>query len=191
MPVMLDAMDNENRMLVWNRECEEVTGYTAKEVIGTSNIMEYLYADDINYSSLMKEWTEHGEDFRNREMEITCNDGTTKIIAWTNISKRFMIPGWKTWSIGIDVTERNRMEKEREKLQVQIQYAQRMESIGTLAGGTAHNFNNLLMGIQGNASLLLLEKDPEDPDCQRLSNIQKLTQDGARLTGQLLGYARP
>ena len=54
-------------------------------------------------------------------------------------------------------------------MEAQLQYAQRMESIGTLAGGIAHNFNNLLMGIQGYASLMLFEKKQGDPDCKKLN----------------------
>ena len=79
---------------------------------------------------------------------------------------------------------------EKKKLEAQLQYAQRIESIGTLAGGIAHNFNNLLMGIQGNASLMLLETDSDHPNYERLTNIEKMVQSGSKLTSQLLGYAR-
>jgi CheY-like chemotaxis protein len=65
-----------------------------------------------------------------------------------------------------------------------------MEALGTLAGGIAHNFNNLLMGIQANASLILLDIDPNDPNYDRLMNIEKMVQNGSKLTKQLLGYAR-
>lgn len=82
-----------------------------------------------------------------------------------------------------DVTE----EKKRD---AQIQRALKMETIGTLAGGIAHEFNNLLMGIQGNASLMLLNTVSTDPGYKRLKSIEKLVQNGSILTGQLLGYAR-
>ena len=79
---------------------------------------------------------------------------------------------------------------ERRRLHAQLQYAQRMEAIGTLAGGIAHDFNNLLMGIQGNSSLMLLDTQPDDPNYNRLKSIEKLVQNGSKLTNQLLGYAR-
>ena len=65
-----------------------------------------------------------------------------------------------------------------------------MEAIGTLAGGIAHDFNNLLMGVQGNVSLMLMDMDPAHADYERLKNIEKQVQSGARLTTHLLGYAR-
>ncbi|OPX36674.1 MAG: hypothetical protein B1H12_06625 [Desulfobacteraceae bacterium 4484_190.2] len=85
------------------------------------------------------------------------------------------------------VEERTRQVKE---LQKQSQQAKKLESIGTLAGGIAHNFNNLLMGIQGNASLMLVETNSGHPHFEKLKTIQKLVRNGARLTKQLLGYAR-
>jgi len=63
-----------------------------------------------------------------------------------------------------------------EELQKQYQQAQKLESIGTLAGGIAHNFNNLLMGIQGNASLMLAETNSGHPHFEKLKTIQKLVE---------------
>ena len=82
-----------------------------------------------------------------------------------------------------DVSARVRMEKK-------LIQAQKLEAIGTLAGGIAHDFNNLLMGIQGNASLLLFNMDPDDPQREKLKNIEKYVGSGAELTRQLLGFAR-
>ena len=78
----------------------------------------------------------------------------------------------------------------RKKLEAQLQQAQKMQAIGTLAGGIAHDFNNLLMAIQGNASLMLIDVDPSQPHYERLRNIEKQVERGAKLTSQLLGYAR-
>lgn len=89
-----------------------------------------------------------------------------------------------------DVTDRVRGEAEKKTLQTQILRAQRIEAIGTLAGGIAHNFNNLLMGIQGNATLARLEADDGGAVRRKLENIERLVKSGAKLTAQLLGYAR-
>jgi PAS domain S-box-containing protein len=76
------------------------------------------------------------------------------------------------------------------KLENQFLQSQRMESIGTLAGGIAHDFNNLLMGIQGNASVMLLDLKPEDAIHENIKSIERCVKSGARLTKQLLGFAR-
>ena len=86
--------------------------------------------------------------------------------------------------------ERRQAEEERQKLEAQLQHAERMEAIGTLAGGIAHDFNNLLMGVQGNVSLMLLNMDSTHPYYERLKSIEKQVQSGAKLTSHLLGYAR-
>jgi PAS domain S-box-containing protein len=78
---------------------------------------------------------------------------------------------------------------DRKCLEAQLQQAHKMEAVGTLAGGMAHELNNLLMRIQGNVSLMLLDIDTT-PHFERLKNIEKEVQSGARLTSHLLGYAR-
>ena len=76
------------------------------------------------------------------------------------------------------------------KLETQLQLSQKMEAIGTLAGGVAHDFNNLLMGIQGRTSLMLLETDPIQPQFEHLKEVETYIKRAAKLTQQLLGFAR-
>ena len=82
-----------------------------------------------------------------------------------------------------DVTEKKMMEGE-------LIHAQKMEAVGTLAGGMAHDFNNLLTGIAGYTSLMLLHRNENDPSYERLKSIEQLVLSGANLTRQLLGFAR-
>ncbi len=89
-----------------------------------------------------------------------------------------------------DITKRIQAQEERRKLQDQFHAAQKMESLGTLAGGIAHNFNNVLMGIQGRASLMLMDKDGFHPDFEHLRGIEEYVKNAAELTKDLLGFAR-
>lgn len=76
------------------------------------------------------------------------------------------------------------------RYQWHMEQAQRMESLGTLAGGVAHDFNNLLMGIQGRLSLLMLNKDDSDAEYKHLKEIEDYIIRAADLTQQMLGIAR-
>ncbi len=89
-----------------------------------------------------------------------------------------------------DITDRKRVEAERKKLEDQLLQSQKMEAIGTLAGGIAHDFNNLLMSIQGRTSMVLLDKDFFHPDFEHLKEIERNIESAARLTKQLLSFAR-
>ena len=76
------------------------------------------------------------------------------------------------------------------KLEKQLQLSQKMEAVGTLAGGVAHDFNNLLMGVLGRTSLMLLETNPIHPHFEHLKEIENYVKRSTKLTKQLLGFAR-
>ena len=112
MPVMVDAFDDNFITCFWNHECERVTGYSADEIIGNPDAVTLLYPDNDYRNQMFEEWSARADDYYNWEWDITCKDGTVKTIAWSNISDRVPIPGWRTWGIGVDVTGRRLMEEE-------------------------------------------------------------------------------
>ncbi len=89
-----------------------------------------------------------------------------------------------------DITEQKKAEADREKLQAQLFQAQKMESVGRLAGGVAHDFNNMLGVILGSAEMVLTGMEPEDPHYLNLEEIYKAARRSADLTRQLLAFAR-
>jgi PAS domain S-box-containing protein len=89
-----------------------------------------------------------------------------------------------------DITERKHAEDEREKLQAQLTQAQKMESVGRLAGGVAHDFNNMLGVIFGHTEMALDDADPAAPLYASLQAIQDAAERSAALTRQLLAFAR-
>jgi PAS domain S-box-containing protein len=89
-----------------------------------------------------------------------------------------------------DITERKRAEEEKERLRSQLMQAHKMESVGRLAGGVAHDFNNILQTILGYAEMALLKAGPEHPLHPVLQEILKAGKRSADLTRQLLAFAR-
>jgi signal transduction histidine kinase len=88
------------------------------------------------------------------------------------------------------VTERKQLERDRNKLQEQLQEAAKLEAIGRLAGGVAHDFNNLITVISGNVELALDELNANDPLVQHLTEIGDAATSAASLTNQLLAFSR-
>ena len=89
-----------------------------------------------------------------------------------------------------DITEIKQAAEEKERLQAQLNQAQKMDSVGRLAGGVAHDFNNMMGVILGHTELILEQVDPSLPLHADLEEIQKAAQRSADLTGQLLAFAR-
>ncbi|MGA9264512.1 MAG: response regulator [Desulfobacterales bacterium] len=90
----------------------------------------------------------------------------------------------------IPITERKRAEEERRRLEGQLEQARKMEAIATLAGGIAHQFNNLLSAVSGNIELMKLDDHDRQKYDRYFTPIENSIQRMAKLTGQLLAYAR-
>ena len=93
-------------------------------------------------------------------------------------------------SVGRDITNRKRAEEEKEKLEVQLQRAQKMEALGLLAGGVAHDLNNILSGIVSYPDLLLMKLPKESPLRKPIKTIQECGMKAADVVSDLLTIAR-
>ncbi|PGC63797.1 PAS domain-containing sensor histidine kinase, partial [Bacillus toyonensis] len=78
MPVMVDALDYNGDFVLWNRECEIVTGYTAEEIIGNPNALQLLYPDHNYRHQIQNKFLTRGKNFRDWEMSLTCKNGEIK-----------------------------------------------------------------------------------------------------------------
>lgn len=89
-----------------------------------------------------------------------------------------------------DISERIRIEEEKERLESQLQQAQKMEAVGTLAGGIAHDFNNILTPILGYGDMLREEIPADSPQGAYLSHIINAAHRARELVGQILSFSR-
>jgi two-component system, cell cycle sensor histidine kinase and response regulator CckA len=165
--------------------CVAVTGYTANEFKENQNLwIEMVHEQDRSMVLEKVGGILSGREVESFEHRIVRKDGAIRWLKNTPAPK-FDDQGKLLTYHGViqDITEQKKIED-------QLKQAQRREAIGTLAGGIAHNFNNLLMTIQGNVSLMLLNINSNNPHYQKLKNIEQSVQSGAELAGQLLGFAR-
>ncbi len=132
-----------------------------------------------------------GEISRNEEVIVRPAHGETR---WISVNAAPIRGSDGAVVAGIiilqDVSERKRMELEKEKLQAQFVQAQKMESVGRLAGGVAHDFNNMLQAILGNVELALDDAPAPSRLQEELFEIQKAARRSTDLTRQLLAFAR-
>ncbi len=126
-----------------------------------------------------------------REARILCRDGEVRdVTVWFRIEKDSAGRTVRLHGVNQDITERKRDGAERDRLQQQLLQAQKMESVGRLAGGVAHDFNNMLQAILGNVELALEEPGVAGILREHLLEVQRVAHRSAELTRQLLAFAR-
>jgi len=183
LPQTVYEMDAQGRLTFVNRRAFEQFLYSQDDFARGLSAFDMLVAEDRFRAMDRTQRIMRGEQIGLSEYTALRKDGSTfPAMMHSAVIYRDGNPvGLR--GIIIDISEKKRLE-------VQLQQAQKMESLGTLAGGIAHDFNNLLMGIQGRASLVLADINAMHPHFEDLKEIQKYVRRATQLTTQLLGLAR-
>ncbi|MFH1139884.1 MAG: response regulator [Pseudomonadota bacterium] len=174
----------------YSRRVLDVLGYTPDQLKGSRNTWrDAIHPDDLSMADQAIAAAAEGCPF-DLEYRIRTAWGE-----WRWLHDRSMNLGDDNGQLVIDglamdITDRKRAEEEKEILQTQLRQAHKMEAVGTLAAGIAHEFNNLLQAITGHTQLLLLEKTPGDPECPSLEAILRAGRRAAILIKQLLQFSR-
>jgi len=177
--------------LAVNEGFTRITGYTAEDVLGHSSLPGDLgiWADEADRARLQAEMKRDGL-VQGLEARFRRKDGAllTGLMSATMIE----VQGQQCLlSITRDISERIRAEQEKVRLQAQLQQAQKLESLGTLAGGVAHDMNNVLGAILGIASANLDSQAEGSPAQAAFETIIKAAERGGRMVKSLLNLGHP
>jgi len=169
---------------------EKWFGWKPEEVVGEVT-WKNVHPDDLAPAQhLFAEILQKPDASGTIECRYRCSDGTYKWIEFTGTNLlhdsdiQGILGNYK------DITERKKTEAEKENLQIQLIQAQKMESVGRLAGGVAHDFNNMLTVILGYAQAAMDQTDPSGPLHKDLQEVLTAGRRSADLTRQLLTFAR-
>jgi len=186
---MLFLHDLEGNFLDVNHAAIVRTGYSREDLL--SMTVFDMHPDVTDREKIIREWRALEPVSPPLTIEVVhrCKDGTT-YPAEVRLSKIRMRNRECILSLVRDLTERKQAEAERELLQAQLLQAQKMESIGRLAGGVAHDFNNMLQVILGHVELILEWNGLNQSSRESLEEIRNSARRSADITRQLLGFAR-
>ncbi|HVS65359.1 MAG TPA: ATP-binding protein [Thermoanaerobaculia bacterium] len=173
-------------------------GFEVDEILG-KNILANLTPESADDARKQLEYVlraiekrpELARGHRTSQFEAICKDGST-ITLENRTSLLFDDDRSIIGVLGVsrDISDRKQVEQEKEELESRYRHAQKMEALGTLAGGVAHDFNNLLTGILGYTDLLKLEVGEETQAAHSVGVIERAATRAQELTAQLLGFAR-
>jgi len=171
----------EGKFIDINRAMLDLFGYSREEIIGV-NIRE-IFCNDDDWFRLIED-LEKMEFVKNHELKLK-RKSEKKIDCLITITPKKTPDGKTVGYQGIirDITEYK-------QLQAQFLHAQKMEAIGRLAGGVAHDFNNMLTSIIGHADIMLMSLDKENDLREDIEEIKNSAERAASLTRQLLIFSR-
>ncbi|MFH1138293.1 MAG: response regulator [Pseudomonadota bacterium] len=172
-------------------EAKRIYGFSRAEDTFSTDEVEHCIPERERVHQALIDLLEDDKEY-NLEFEIITKDAKTRktIISLADLERDEAGRPLKITGVIVDITDRKRAEEEKEKLQEQLRNAHKMEAIGTLASGIAHEFNNLLQAMTGYTQLLLMDKSPDDSDYPSLLAIQNSGNRAADLVRQLLQFSR-
>ena len=186
--------DIEGNITFFNEFAQKFFGYTENEILGKSlegTIFPVTESTKAYLDNLLSLFKHTPEKPIINENESVLRNGKKVWIAWT-YRPIFDSNGniMEILCIGTDITELKRAGQEKRDLEFRLQRAQKMEAIGTLAGGVAHDLNNILSGIVSYPELLLMDIPQESPLRKPILTIQKAGERAAAIVQDLLTLAR-
>jgi PAS domain S-box-containing protein len=185
---LIAVTDREDRFLLLNRSFERLLGVPQKDALGKTP-RDFLPKEvaapylDAAATALSK------GKVAERELEVDQGEERRSFLLVCFPLRADDTEPYGVGAVATDLTEIRRSQQARERLEAQVQHAQKLESLGLMAGGIAHDFNNILTGVIGNADLALQSVPSGSSAHAHLERVMGATKRAAELTGQMLAYA--
>jgi PAS domain S-box-containing protein len=199
------VIELEGKVIAWNRAIEEMTGIRKEEMIGQRDhaysipfygerrrqLLDLIDVSDKELESKYKSVQRKGNTLYAEAFAPALYGGKGAHF-WATGAPLFDGSGNRVGAIESirDITERYQMEEEKRRLEERLNRAEKMEALGTLAGGVAHDLNNVLGVVVGYAELLLMNADKSSPIRPQLVSIMNGGQRAAAIVDDLLTLAR-
>lgn len=179
-PVAIIVQDRDHRICFWSEGARQLYGWSKKEAVGRK-LLELLKPDAEIYAEAIRRMEADGE-WRGEVKKVTKDGALLTVSGSWSLRRNDKGEPDSILTIDFDITERKKLEQ-------QFLRAQRMESIGTLAGGIAHDLNNLLAPITMGVQLLKMQATGKEGR-MIIDNIERSSRRGAELVKQVLSFAR-
>jgi PAS domain S-box-containing protein len=179
LPGVFYICDEQGRLVRWNNNEKEVTGYSIDELM-QMNVLQLFQGDRDLVANKIREVFETGRAYV--EASVVTKGGTSIPFLLTGLrmvtdGKKFIV------GVGIDISERKHLEE-------QLRQAHKMEAVGLLAGGVAHDFNNILTAIIGYGNLAKMKTPADSPVSDYIDQVLLSSERAAVLTNSLLAFSR-
>lgn len=181
--IITDAQAPDPLILEFSPGAEKIFGYQKKEILGKPISIIHSANDVKNFFAIYKNVREGKAGFSGEATLVRKSGEKFPALFTTQPLSNEKGEIYAALEISFDFSEQKRLKE-------QLLQAQKMESVGRLAGGVAHDFNNMLSVIMGNVELILDDMDCGSPFISSLHEIYKAAERSANLTSQLLAFAR-
>ncbi|MFN2343429.1 MAG: PAS domain S-box protein [Desulfonatronovibrio sp.] len=186
-PLAQMVVDRDGKILDVNEKFVQLTGYEINELIKLDTWLAAIISNRINLNELVSDWHNAVAGSRvARQVQIKDKLGNLKKLEFSF----YLLPDGRLISFLVDMTEKDLQEEENRRMERELNQARKMEAMGVLAGGVAHDFNNILQAISVQAQALDSRTSDRDGLKKPLQRIDALVSRGISIIKRILTFSR-
>ncbi|MEE4365310.1 MAG: ATP-binding protein [Desulfotignum sp.] len=189
--IPIQGYDKARKVIFWNQASERVYGYSREQAFGR-RLEDLIIPDDMRAQTVkaIQAWYENGIPIPAGEMVLQNRSGKPVPIFSSHVMITSHAGEKEMFCIDLDLSDYKQMQKEKDRVEEQYRQIQKMESIGRLAGGVAHDLNNLLSPILGYSELILADPGITEKQQKKINTVLQAGLRARDLVRQLLAFSR-